>query len=556
VNYLSGTVSFRPESVEEWGSATLNYPLTIGDHLWTDQDGQVELHVGSTAIRLAPNTEISFLNLNDQTIQIRLSTGSLSLRLRHLGPSEEIEADTPNSSLSLLRAGSYRMDVQQSGDTTVTVRSGEIEVTAGDSVFALRQRQMAAIAGTDSPEYQLASAPPLDDWDRWCQARDRNEDHIASAQYLSPDELDGVADLDQNGSWSVDPDLGPIWAPTVIVVGWAPYGFGHWVWVDPWGWTWIDDAPWGFAPFHYGRWAFHGNAWVWVPGAHHGHPTYAPALVTFVGGSGWSSNQASIGWFPLGPHEPYVPPYRSDRTRLHNIDVEHFNYANRNVPGAVTVVPNEIFVRGQPTTQATLRLPDTELAQLPVLGPVAPLVPQEESLLGGSVASGGSVATPPVAVTSRPVVARLTPPSQTVPFAARQQALAAHPGQPLDAGTMANLRQSAPAAPPQVRILTPGHPRASGRQPSFTPQGKAGGNQPFPASNGPLEGPAPSFSHPSSQGVTPRQPITGQPTTSRPPSSLPPFNGPGQVGSPQRPLPVAPRAQSPPILRNDVRGQP
>ena len=411
LNYISGTVSFRPESLNDWASATLNYPLTIGDHLWADQDGQAEVHVGSTAIRLASNTDISFLNLNDQTIQIRLSTGSLNIRLRALGPAEEIEVDTPNASLSLLRAGSYRIDVQQSGDTTVTARSGEVEVTAGTSVFPLRQQQTVTITGTDSPTYQVASAPSPDDWDLWCQARDQKEDHVASAQYVPPNEVDGVADLDQYGTWSVDPDLGPVWAP-VVTVGWAPYHFGHWVWVDPWGWTWIDDAPWGFAPFHYGRWAFRNNAWVWVPGAHIGHPVYAPALVTFVGGSGWRPDQApgeSVGWFPLGPHEPYIAPYRTDRTRLHNIDVQHFNYANRNVPGAVTVVPSETFVRGQPTSQAALRLSNSGFAQAPVRGAVAPLVPQKESLLGGFGPASHSAARPPVSVTSRPVVARLTP---------------------------------------------------------------------------------------------------------------------------------------------------
>lgn len=104
LNYISGTVSYHPESVEDWAVATLNYPMTIGDNLWTDKDGQAEIHVGTTAIRLASNTEISFLNLDDQAIQIRLSTGSLNIRLRALGPNEKIEIDTPNASLSLLRA--------------------------------------------------------------------------------------------------------------------------------------------------------------------------------------------------------------------------------------------------------------------------------------------------------------------------------------------------------------------------------------------------------------------------------------------------------------------
>jgi len=477
LNFISGTVSFHPESVDEWAPATLNYPLTIGDSLWTDQDGQAEVHVGSTAIRLASDTELSFLNLNDQTIQIRLSTGSLNLRLRQLDPDEQIEIDTPNSSLSLLRAGTYRIDVQQSGDTAVTVRSGEVEVTAGTSVFPVSVRQQVVVTGLDSPTYQITAAPPLDGWDAWCQARDQREDHVASAQYV-PRDLVGVEDLDHNGTWSVDPSLGPVWTPIVVVVGWAPYHFGHWAWVDPWGWTWVDDAPWGFAPFHYGRWAFRNTVWVWVPGAHVSRAVYAPALVTFVGGAGWRPTQApggSVGWFPLGPHEPYVAPYRSDRTRLHNIDVEHFTYANRNVPGALTVVPNDAFVRGQPAAKAALLLSNDELGKAPVRGAVSPLVPQKESIIGVGPATRGRVAQPPVSVVSRPVVARLTPPPQAVPFAARQQALSAHPGQPLDSGALSSLSRSAPIARPPVTVVTPARPV---RQPVVSPQTQANGGRP------------------------------------------------------------------------------
>src|ERR1017187_1150034 len=37
LNYMSGTVSFRPGSVDEWAAATLNYPLYNGDHLRADR---------------------------------------------------------------------------------------------------------------------------------------------------------------------------------------------------------------------------------------------------------------------------------------------------------------------------------------------------------------------------------------------------------------------------------------------------------------------------------------------------------------------------------------
>ena len=121
----------------------------------------------------------------------------------------------------------------------------------------------------------------------------------------------GADDLADNGTWIVAEGYGSAWAPSRVPVGWAPYRFGHWAWVEPWGWTWIDDMPWGFAPFHYGRWTYWNTRWVWIPGTVVARPVYAPALVVFVGGAGWSPAAGEgIGWFPLGPREVYVPPYR------------------------------------------------------------------------------------------------------------------------------------------------------------------------------------------------------------------------------------------------------
>src|SRR5262245_13663665 len=48
LNYMSGSVSFRPGTVEDWAEATLNYPMTTGDHLWSDENSSAEMHVGST----------------------------------------------------------------------------------------------------------------------------------------------------------------------------------------------------------------------------------------------------------------------------------------------------------------------------------------------------------------------------------------------------------------------------------------------------------------------------------------------------------------------------
>ncbi|MFO1296524.1 MAG: DUF6600 domain-containing protein [Rubrivivax sp.] len=82
------------------------------------------------------------------------------------------------------------------------------------------------------------------------------------------------------------PDYGAIWYPSTVTAGWAPYRYGRWAWVRPWGWTWVDEAPWGFAPFHYGRWVHWHGRWCWAPGGYVQRPVYAPALVAWVGGPG------------------------------------------------------------------------------------------------------------------------------------------------------------------------------------------------------------------------------------------------------------------------------
>src|SRR5205814_1992738 len=102
-----------------------------------------------------------------------------------------------------------------------------------------------------------------------------------------------------------EPQYGAIWVPRRVPVDWAPYRYGHWAWIEPWGWTWVDDAPWGFAPFHYGRWIFTAGNWGWVPGPRTVRPVYAPALVAWVGGPRLNASvsigggRGGVAWFPL-----------------------------------------------------------------------------------------------------------------------------------------------------------------------------------------------------------------------------------------------------------------
>ena len=460
INYESGPVSFRPGSVDDWTSATPNYPLTTGDHLWADQGAQAEMHVGSAAIRMNSQTALSLLNVDDRTVQLSLTAGSIHVRLRNLRDDDTFEVDTPNVAILLLRPGDYRINAD--GDNAVSsiaVFGGEAELTGGGTAFPVHPRQFARITGTDSLARDLIDLPPPDDFDRWSQMRDRREEQSQSVRYV-PREMIGYEDLDQYGVWRNAPPYGWVWTPVRVEAGWAPYRFGHWVWVAPWGWTWVDDAPWGFAPFHYGRWAFTPAGWVWVPGQIVERPVYAPALVAFVGGPRLSLSVSigggggGVAWFPLGPGEAYRPAYHVSDTYVRNVNITHVNvtninvtnvnvtnvrYVNQSVQGAVTAVPQQTFVSARPVAQVATVVPAREAAQAQVVGTTAALAPRPESVVARP-AGAAPVARPPAPVMQRAVAVKATPPPPPVSFRDQQQALQANPGRPLDARTMETLR--------------------------------------------------------------------------------------------------------------------
>ncbi len=424
VSFISGPVSLRPGGLDDWDNAPLNYPLTTGDDLWSDVGGRVEITIGPTTLRLAPSTDFGFLALEDQLTQLRLTQGSLQIRVRYLADDETFEIDTPNGAVSVLVPGTYRVDVNATGNaTTVTVREGEADLIAGGSWFSVDAGETATLAGLDAPYYDVRVPRPPDTWESWGMGRDRRRDESPSARWVSPD-MPGYEDLDEYGVWSVSAEYGPVWTPRRVTSGWAPYRNGHWAWVDPWGWTWIDDLPWGFAPYHYGRWVHTGRGWAWVPGRVVARPVYAPALVAFVGGSNWSISVGvggGVGWFPLGPGEAYYPVYRVSDRYLRNInsttvnvtsltlaDMTSIRYRNRAAPGGVTVVTRETFVGGRPVGRSLIVVPRNRLNSAPIVGTAAPFAPNRQSVLRSS---GRPVRLPPENNVTRRLVVRRTPPA-------------------------------------------------------------------------------------------------------------------------------------------------
>ncbi|HEV3316094.1 MAG TPA: DUF6600 domain-containing protein [Candidatus Angelobacter sp.] len=504
LGYTHGPISFEPAGTDDWVSAVVNRPMTTGDKLWSDSGGRAELHIGSASIRLAANTGFSFLNLTDNITQIRLTQGTLRIRVKRLDQYETFEVDTPNLAFSVLRPGIYRINVNEGGDTTVVkIRGGEGEVTGGGSAYTIHAQQVGTFTGSDQLQADLDSyGGDDDDFDSWCADRDRHEDRSISSRYVSTDVI-GYEDLDDYGGWRPVSGYGTVWFPHTTIVGWAPYHYGHWAYVYPWGYTWVDDAPWGFAPFHYGRWVNVDGVWGWVPapppapGVVYVRPVYAPALVAWVGGphfgigisiGGGFAAGASVGWFPLGPREVYVPSYPVSRTYVNNVNVSnttvtntvvnnYYNttvinnntritnnnvtvnnqkYVNQSVPGAVTATTPQAFTSAQSVAKNVVPVNQKEVASAPVIAATPSVAPAKQAVLG---AGASGAAKPPATLQNRAVVAKATPPPAPAPFARQQQAIQANGGKPPAISQMRHIQpETAQAAKADVKIAPPAKP--------------------------------------------------------------------------------------------------
>jgi hypothetical protein len=431
ISYLDGNVSFQPSGTEDWAAAAKNRPVTIGDKIWSDKDSRVELQAGQASFHLGSMTAFSFLNLDENIIQVRIAEGAVNFRVRELRAGDVYEVDAPNLAFTVKEAGAFRIDVDESGENTrITVIRGEGDVTAGGQTYDIRPGDEAEFNGTDNPEYHVSRAPGPDDLDRWASDRDLKEERSPSARYVSR-EVPGYDDLDDYGSWREEPDYGPVWYPSTVAVGWAPYSYGYWNWVGPWGWSWVGYEPWGFAPFHYGRWSYIGGAWGWCPGPIYARPFYGPAFVGFVGGAhfgvgfgfggGWGFG-GGIGWFPLGFREPYRPWYHSSATYIRNVNItntritnvnvlnsgHNFNYAYAHNEHAVSAASKEAFVNGQGLNRANMHITGAALRGAQVTNGAA-FKPAGRASFVGAANARAHVSAPSAAVQNRSVFARTAP---------------------------------------------------------------------------------------------------------------------------------------------------
>ena len=402
LSWVEGSVSFAPQRAgndDNWSAAQSNWPLTEGNRLYAGDNARAELHIGASALRLAENTALDFTRLDDERIETFVSQGSLNLTLRNWDRDDQFIITTPTLSVTLNGNGRYRIDVDDDGEgASIVVRQGEAQIQNGSSRFNLVASQRAEIAGRDGGDVRITRDDDEDNFDRWAAERDSRQTVTTSSRYIAPT-TPGAYELDRYGQWHETGEYGHVWRPSNVAADWAPYRHGHWEWVAPWGWTWIDDAPWGFAPSHYGRWVYVDRYWAWYPGRIVARPIYAPALVSFISGPGFSVSVnvgQPCGWVPLAPWEVYYPYYQTSYRYVERINVTYVHHGqvidrdyhrdgghhrNRDYPGGVTIVNPRVVVDHLPVARAILPIERHILRDISRIAPPLPPLPRIGAIL-------------------------------------------------------------------------------------------------------------------------------------------------------------------------------
>ena len=410
---LNNTNAANAEN-EQWIAATENQPFSVGDRIYTRDNGRASLaFTGRNFARLNSNTSLDVLALNDERTQLALRDGSAMFDVGYLDSGDLFEVATPYGAVDFQQPGLYNVGIDN-GQVLVSVLSGLAQVVGLGGSGQISKGELLTLVGSTAADVVLSrldgrdAGYAVDDYyayqyPRYYDGRYRDDynAYLNDPYYFDPyrrnvsyqyanSYIPGLYDLDYYGDWQNIDNYGYAWSPRVDA-GWSPYQEGYWYTDYPYGPTWVSTEPWGYAPYHYGRWAFVGDRWYWVPEATNVTPVYSPALVSFI-----PFGQNEIGWVPLAPGDVYVPHYYNTSWQPYYLtrDDLYLRTVNLNVPNAVTVVSLDDFTRGDIDWRRTRRADRNALASVnPVLDPLL-LTPLRNAVVN-SAWGRGKIDVPP-----------------------------------------------------------------------------------------------------------------------------------------------------------------
>ncbi len=185
VQYMSGEISYAQCDQDKWSAASLNQPLKPNTCVWADKDSRAELNVGNGLVRMNSETSLTLVALSQSTVQLKVNQGAVSLSVPRLRGGEIFEIDTPNATLTVMKAGVYRVDVFPKEDQTwVTVRRGVVAATGQGRTVNIDAGRQVRFLSENSLQHTAEKAPAPDGFDDWARVRDERLGVFRSGPFI------------------------------------------------------------------------------------------------------------------------------------------------------------------------------------------------------------------------------------------------------------------------------------------------------------------------------------------------------------------------------------
>lgn len=243
VNYVSGDCRVQRAGETEWRTLSAKDNLGVGDVLRTGAGGQVEVLLNpGTYFRLGEHSEFTLKDDALDNLQLKLAKGSAVVEATGFDELQvTIEIETPQTQVSIIRSGIYRLNVTEANVTEVSVEKGralvgrlrEMTVKGGKSA-------RVGGAGVELAKLDKKNRDAFDLWSRergklLAQANDKLSARNMNA-FLSSDRFndwwgtqmgDGIASRRLVGIWCFNPRMG-MYTFVPLYYGWgSPYGHGY-----------------------------------------------------------------------------------------------------------------------------------------------------------------------------------------------------------------------------------------------------------------------------------------------------------------------------------------
>lgn len=247
-----------------------NLPIVEGSKIGTD-DGvaEVEFEDNST-LRLAPDTQVEFPQLERSPSGSTLSTVHVLKGTAYVSlvstKGNQFTLAFGKESLALQPSTHLRVNLKETG-AEVAVLDGTLHINGPQGSTDVPKKKTVTFPATDSDAPTVAKNVEEETFDSW--------DHTASGYHARTASLlgssgspysYGVNDLSYYGSF-MNSGCGSMWRPYFASAAWDPYSNGVWAYYGGAGYSWVSPYPWGWTAYHTGSWSFcPGAGWGWMPG--------------------------------------------------------------------------------------------------------------------------------------------------------------------------------------------------------------------------------------------------------------------------------------------------